>query len=285
MTQETLVIDLHLHTTASDGTLPPQEVVQEAARVGAKTIAFTDHDTMAGVWAALPLAQSLGIELIAGVELNTDARGAEVDVLAYFLYPPPQIFQAMLEARQQDRIRRAKGIVARLKNLGLDISYERVREIARGIVARPHIAQAMIEKGYVSSQQEAYQQYIGFGAPAYVERDELHPAQAISYVREAGGLPVVAHPGLIGSDEIVLELLQAGAAGLEAYYPEHTRADTERYLKLAADWGVIVTAGTDCHGPGRKKSYPIGSLNVPPPVLIDFKAGLAAAWARAEAGQ
>lgn len=282
MTQESLVIDLHLHTTASDGTLPPQEVVKEAARVGAKIIAFTDHDTLDGVWEAQPLAQRLGVELIAGVELNTDARGAEVDVLAYFLQPPPPTFQAMLEARQQDRVRRAKEIVARLNNLGLDINYERVREIAKGSVARPHIVQAMIEKNYVSSQKEAFQKYVGFGAPAYVERDELQPAQAIDYVREAGGLPVIAHPGLIGSDEIVLELLQAGCAGLEAYYPEHTPADIDRYLKIAANWGVIVTAGTDCHGPGRKKSYPIGSMRVPASVLSDFKAGLAAAWTGAQ---
>ena len=280
MTEETIIIDLHLHTTASDGTLPPQEMVKQAAGVGARNIAFTDHDTMVGLGEAQSLAQELGVELIAGVELNTDARGVEVDILAYFLNSPPQPFQAMLKNRQQDRIRRARDIVAKLNDLGLAITYDRVREIAQGIVARPHIAQAMIEKGYVSTQKEAYRQYIGFGAPAYVERDELHPAQAIDYVRNAGGLPVVAHPGLIGNDEIVRELLRAGVAGLEAYYPEHTSADIDRYLKLANEWGVIVTAGTDCHGPGRTKSYPIGSIAVPVQILANFKAGLAAAWAK-----
>lgn len=274
MTEVTIIIDLHLHTTASDGTLSPPEVVRQAAAAGAQTIAFTDHDTMAGVEAAIPLAQELGIELIAGVELNTDAQGAEVDILAYFLPPYDESFQTLLQARQKDRIRRARDIIVKLNELGLHITYERVREIAPGIVARPHIAQAMIEKNYVATQAEAYEQYIGFGAPAYVERDDLHPAQAIRYVRDAGGLPIIAHPGLIGNDDLVLALLQAGAAGLEAYYPEHTARDIEHYLKMARTQRVIVTAGSDCHGPGRKKSYPIGSIAVPPEVLFDFKACL-----------
>lgn len=284
MTKKTIIIDLHLHTTASDGTSSPREVVEQAADVGAKTIAFTDHDTMAGVGEAQSLAKELEIELITAVELNTDAGGYEVDILAYFGRPPGGAFQSMLQARQKDRIRRAKDIVTVLNKLDVDITYERVREIAQGIVARPHIAQAMIEKGYATTQKEVYQHYIGFGAPAYVTRDELHPVQAIRYIRQAGGLPIIAHPGLIGDDEVVLELLQSGAAGLEAYYPEHTSEDMERYLKIAAEQGVIVTVGSDCHGPGRKKSYPIGGIAVSPKVLSDFKASLEAAQSGREDG-
>jgi len=195
---------------------------------------------------------------VLAVELNTDASGAEVDILGYFLETPPAWFQATLAQRHEARVKRAQGIVERLTELGLPIRYERVRELAQGVVTRPHVAQAMIEQGYVASQREAYKRYIGFGAPAYVERDSLHPITAMRNVQAAGGLAIVAHPGLVQSQDVVMELVEAGVDGLEAYYPFHTEQQREHYISLAAEHDLVVSAGSDAHGPGRAKAEAIG---------------------------
>ena len=266
--------DLHLHTTASDGTWTPQEVVRQAVAFSMQAIAFTDHDTLVGFWEAEPLAAETEIELFAGVELNTDIEGFEVDILGYFAGTPGTAFLAMLDGRQQGRIVRAQEITRKLNAIGLDIDYGRVREIAHGAVCRPHIAQAMIEQGIVQNQHEAYRQYLGLGAPAHVEHDELDAVEAIRQVRSAGGVPVIAHPGLIGNDDLVVRLIQVGAEGLEAYYPEHSSEDKRRYVDMARRHDLIVTAGTDCHGPGRKKSYPMGSVAAPPELLSEFRTRL-----------
>jgi predicted metal-dependent phosphoesterase TrpH len=253
-----MIIDLHLHSTASDGTLAPAEVVARAAQAGVQVMALTDHDTMGGAEEAAPEAARHGIRYLLAVELNTDASGAEVDILGYFLETPPDWFQAMLAARHEARVQRAQAIVQRLAELELPVSYERVRELAQGVVTRPHVAQAMIEKGYVSTQREAYKRYIGFGAPAYVERDSLHPVTAMRNVQAAGGLAIVAHPGLVQEPAVVIELVEAGVDGLEAYYPFHTEQQREQYTSLAEEHGLAVSAGSDAHGPGRAKSEAIG---------------------------
>ena len=252
-----MLIDLHLHSTASDGTLAPAEVVRRAQQAGVQVMALTDHDTLGGAGEAAPEAARRGIIYLLAVELNTDAGGSEIDILGYFLQQPPAWFHDFLAARQAARIQRAQAIVARLDELGLPIRYERVRELALGIVARPHIAQTMIEQGYATSQRDAYERYIGFGAPAYVERDRLHPRTAVKYISSAGGLPVVAHPGLVGDDSGIIDLVQSGA-GLEVYYALHTPQQTATWVKIARQHGALVTAGSDAHGPGRAKSKDIG---------------------------
>lgn len=266
-----VIIDLHLHSTASDGTLSPAEVVAAARQAGVRAMALTDHDTLEGAAEAAPAAREAGIEFFPAVELNTDAAGMEIDILGYFAGQPRESFQRLLADRAEARIRRAREIVENLNRLGIDISYDRVREIAGGVVARPHIAQAMIEKGYATSQKDAYDRYIGFGAPAYAERDRLTPEQAIQAVLEGGGLPVVAHPGLVEDDAMVERLLQAGAAGLEAYYVFHTPEQVQTYREMAARYGAIVTCGTNSHGPGRSKAQPIGSMPCPAEVLDIFR--------------
>ncbi|MCB9137079.1 MAG: PHP domain-containing protein [Caldilineaceae bacterium] len=266
--------DLHLHTTASDGTLTPQEVVEQAAAASIQTIAFTDHDTLSGYQEARSIAADLGVQLLAGVELNTDLDGAEVDILGYFTESPGPEFLELLEMRQTGRIHRAEEIVRKLNDLGLTIDFDRVRAVAHGAMCRPHIAQVMIEQGYVQSQSEAYTRYIGLGAPAHVEHDELDPRDAIHFINAAGGAAVIAHPGLIGDDAIVFRLIEAGVSGLEAYYPEHSAEDTQRYLKIARDHGLLVTGGTDGHGPGRKKSSAIGSITAPAEIPDNLNAYL-----------
>jgi len=276
-----LTVDLHTHSTASDGTFSPQEIVQLAIARGAVALALTDHDTMAGISIAAPIAAQAGVWLVPAVEFNTDAAGIEMDILGYFWdLPKAHWFQCLLDTRQQERIRRAHEIIDKLNHLGFEISYEQVRGVARGIVARPHIAQVMVEKGYVQSQKEAYEKYIGFGKPAYAERDELHPIHAIQYVREAGGLAVLAHPGLLQRDDLLPDLVKAGLSGLEVYYPEHTAVQIKTYLSLAEDYQLVVTAGTDCHGPGREKAHPVASVGLPMHYLQAFRERLRIAWGK-----
>lgn len=274
-----ITVDLHTHSTVSDGMFSPQEIVRLASAKGAVAIALTDHDTMTGISIAASIAAHAGIWLVPAVELNTDAAGVEMDILGYFWQiPEDRWFQRFLNARQKERIRRAREIIRKLNHLGFEISYERVREIAQGIVARPHIAQVMIEKGYVQSQKEAYEKYIGFGRPAYAERDELHPIQAVQHVREARGLAVLAHPGLLKRDDLLLDLIKAGLGGLEVYYPEHNPMQIKTYLHLAEDYELVVTAGTDCHGPGREKAHPVASVALPARYLRVFQERLQAVW-------
>ena len=263
--------DLHIHSTASDGTYSPEEIINIAVSSNVVAVAITDHDNLNGYFEASRLAQEKGLQLFAGVELNTDAYDTEIDILGYFWKPDSQIFLDMLEKRQSGRIERAKNIVTKLNALGLEISFNRVREIAHGSICRPHIIEAMVEKNYVSDQKEAFEKYLGLGKPAFVPHDQITPEMAIQYVTEAGGLPVVAHPGLVGSDEIVESLLYAGAKGLEAYYPMHNGEEITKFINLAAKYGAIVTCGSDSHGPKRKKSFPIGSSAAPPDVLDTFK--------------
>jgi 3',5'-nucleoside bisphosphate phosphatase len=270
--------DLHMHSTASDGTYSPQEIIDIAATSKMVAIAITDHDNVNGYFEALSSAKEKGIELYAGTELNTDAYDTEIDILGYFWNPDDQVFLDMINDRLAGRIERAKKIVAKLNDIGMEISYDRVREIAHGSVCRPHIIEAMVEKGYVVDQKEAFAKYLGLGQPAFVPHDKVTPEAAIQYVTEAGGLPIVAHPGLVGSDEIVEKLLIAGAQGLEAYYPMHTEDQIDNYKKLAQKYNKIVTCGSDSHGPKRKKSFPIGSMKAPIDVLTIFKKKLEEAY-------
>ncbi len=266
-----VVFDFHMHSTASDGTYSPREIVDVAIAAGAVSIAITDHDTVDGALEASPYAKERGLELFTGVELNTDAYDAEIDILGYFWEPTDPKFLEMLKKRQEGRIVRAKKIVEKLESVGVKVSYDRVREIAHGAVCRPHVIEAMVEKGYVSNQKEAFEKYLGLGKPAHVPHDKITPEEAIEYISRAGGLPIVAHPGLVENDAVVEKLLQAGAKGLEAYYPMHSEVEIRKYIGLAEKYNVIVSCGSDSHGPKRKKSFPIGSMSAPVSVLETFR--------------
>lgn len=263
--------DLHMHSTASDGTYTPREIVELAKSADLAAIAITDHDNLNGYFEVLPFAQKNDVRLFAGVELNTDAYDTEIDILGYFWNADDQEFNDMLNARQTARIDRAKRIVKKLNDIGMEISYDRVREIAQGSICRPHVIQAMVEQNYITDQKEGFEKYLGLGKPAFVPHDLITPKMAIDYILEAGGVPVVAHPGLVGSDEVVEKLLQEGAMGLEAYYPIHSEEEIVKYIKLAQKYKAIVTCGSDAHGPSRKKSFPIGSIKAPMEVLMTFQ--------------
>lgn len=261
--------DLHVHTRASDGRLSAKEVVALAKEKGLAAIAITDHDTTAGIEEGIEAGDRLGLRVIGGIEISTEWKEEEVHVLGYLLdYRLPWL-QERLANRREGRVQRAKKIIRRLAELGIEISWDRVAELAGGAaVGRPHIAMAMIEKGYVSTIDEAFRRFLDRGAPAYVPRSPLLPEQAVDIIRDAGGAPVLAHPGLLRKKELVYELLDLPLAGLEVYYPEHDAATTAWLERLAADRGLLATGGSDFHGYPRENHAPLGACTVTYPTVL-----------------
>lgn len=261
-------IDLHLHSTASDGLLSPAAVMAEAHRRGVRVVALTDHDTMDGVAEARKAAAELGLTLIAGIELNTDSPAGEVHVLGYYVDEDDAGFQQLLASRRRGRAERTVRIVERLQRLGYDISFADVQRIAGdGALARPHVARALTEAGYVADMKEAFDRYLHRGGPAYVKRESFSPREAIDAIVAAGGVPVLAHPGRIKDDSVIEELVADGLQGLECYYPEHDAEQTERYVAFAAEHDLVVTGGTDFHGPDSHHEKRIGAVSAPADVV------------------
>jgi len=245
--------DLHVHTRASDGALTPEEVVKRAQEAGLEAGAGTDHDTTAGLEEALEAGRRLGVLVVPGIEISTEWQEEEVHLLGYWLDYRQSWLQERLAKRREGRLRRAQKIVQRLGELGLEISWQRVLDLAgRAAVGRPHIALALVEKGYATSLEEAFRRYLNRGAPGYVPRTPLSPAEAVAIVRRAGGAPVLAHPGLLKKREVLPELLQLDLAGIEVYYPGHDAATTAWLEKVAEERRLIGTGGSDFHGyPGE----------------------------------
>jgi len=260
-------IDLHVHSNASDGTLSPAAVVEAARAVGVTALALTDHDTMDGVSEAMAAAEALGLELVPGVELNTDRTWGEVHILGYFIPPDASGFYELLARRREARVRRGEKMVQRLQELGFRISFDDVLRIANGgAITRPHVARALVEAGCVASIEEAFARYLYTGGPAYVPREPFSAFDAVRAILDAGGVPVLAHPGRMSEEgkKLIPELIEHGLQGLECYYPEHTPEDTEHFLALAAKYDLVVTGGTDAHGPGSTHDRRIGSVSAPP---------------------
>ena len=259
-------VDLHIHTTASDGRLTPEEVVRTAAKQRLSVIAITDHDSLAGIEPAILAAESVpSLRVIPGLEINTDTPNDEVHILGYFIDYRSKGLNQTLERLRNSREARARKIVAKLGELGIDIAWHRVLELAGGgSVGRPHIAQAMFERGYIPTFQEAFIKYIGRQGPAYVKRERLSPQEAAKLVIKAGGLPVLAHPANIDDlEELLVELKQAGLMGLEAYYDGYHRKMIDRLVSLASKHGLITSGGSDFHGLGGDNEAPIGGIDVP----------------------
>ncbi len=267
------MIDLHSHTYASDGTCSPAELIEEARRAGIETLGITDHDTFAGYDAAVPLAREAGIELICGIELSTKLYGnRSVHVLGYFFDggPSPDFREWILDMQEARRDRNIR-LTARLRELGFDITLEEVQAKGRGMTARPHFAQVMLEKGYVATLQQAFDDYLDESAVGYVYRREPSFADGVRRIREAGGLASLAHPIRVPGDLAALlpELCAAGLNALEVYHSDHSPEQTELYLCLALQHGLKITGGSDFHGdakPGIRLGVGRGSLRVPPTV-------------------
>lgn len=260
-----MTADLHIHTTASDGLLTPAEVLAAAAAAGLSHIAITDHDTVDGLAAiaARPLPASPAV--IPGIEFSTDLPANEVHILGYGIDPTNRELLRQIRRIEQDRSDRAARMVAKLVKLGYPVSYDRVMTIAgdTSSVGRPHVAAALVEKGYFRDVEAAFAAVLSHDKPGYVPHYKLTPAETITLIKQAGGLPVLAHPGLVGDDAVVAAVLAMGVAGLEVYHPMHSPAEVAKYRELAERQGLIVTGGSDFHGmPGRFPER-LGLFSVP----------------------
>jgi len=255
-------VDLHLHSTASDGQFSPSELVAMALDRNLLAIAITDHDTTAGIDEALEAARGTGLEVIPGVEISCDVPHEEVHLLGYYLDYHHPALQGKLRAMRDARLQRAKGMLAKLAALGFPLPWEMVAELAGdGSVGRPHIAQAMVRMGCVDSTDEAFDLYIGRSGPAYVERYKLSPSDAVLLIKEAHGLPVLAHP--LRVMHFLPALVEWGLVGLEVYYNGYSAEDIQELAALARKFDLIPTGGSDFHGPGVLDTVDMGGVWVP----------------------
>jgi 3',5'-nucleoside bisphosphate phosphatase len=276
------MIDLHTHTTFSDGSVTPTQLVEQAAALGLTAVAITDHDTVDGLPEALAAGERLGIEVVPGVEINLEHERVTMDMLGYFLggCPSDELKQELAELRLYRDERNAR-IVKRLAELGLILDAADLRAAAEnGSVGRPHIGEALVRRGYVSSIAEAFELYLRRGAPAWVDRRRLSLGAAVRLLRASGGLPVLAHPGIIrtdgpGLDHLLRDAVKAGMAGLECYYPLHDETAVKAFLVLAGKYGLVATGGSDFHGsvkPNAHLGVGPGGMAFPDDLLAGLKA-------------
>ena len=275
------MIDLHTHTDESDGTLSPQELIEEAGRIGVTALAITDHDTLAGYDLAIPHANTAGIELVCGVELSIKYRGRSIHLLVYFpQHQPTGDFRQWLLALQEGRRKRNEALVRKLCSQGMPITLEEVAAHGRRLLARPHFAAVMVEKGYATSRREAFQKYLDESGSCFIPREEPEFEEAIDRIRASQGIAVLPHPGRIGVspehlESMVGELCALGLKGIEVYHSEHSPAEVDFYLYLARKFRIAATGGSDFHGaakPGIALGTGLrGNLHLPHTILQELR--------------
>jgi predicted metal-dependent phosphoesterase TrpH len=287
------MIDLHTHTDRSDGTASPAQLVHDAKAMGLEALGITDHDTLEGCDIAAPLAAEADLELVCGIELSTrpdppadGSRPPSVHLLGYFLQEPASAgFRQWIKGHQDSRRERNRKLIAKLNSLGVEITLEEVQVLGKHLTGRPHFAKVLLRRGYVKTNQEAFDRYLADNASASVERDEPELVEGVRRIREGGGMPSLAHPvRLPGRDRASLEkllhdLIGNGLQGLEVYHSEHSPEDTALYKELAAQFRLIETGGTDYHG-GNKPSIHLGTgkgnnMNTPYTLLENMRMAVA----------
>ncbi len=263
-----LKADLHLHTTASDGQLRPSELVELARKNHLNTIAITDHDTTDGLLEAQQAANDYPV-VVPGIELSAEENDVDVHMLGYYVQPDNKDFQATLTRFRHDRLDRGQGMVEKLAALGKPIRWERVLELSNGgSVGRPHVARAMVEAGHVESVNAAFDLYLHHGGPAYVSRKRMSPEEAVELIHAAGGVAVMAHPGLVPDYLGVLErLVTAGLDGVEYNHPRNPATVRENVRAVALKHNLIMTGGSDFHRMGDA----MGGYNAPPEALLALR--------------
>ena len=276
-----MYIDLHIHTTESDGTLTPSQVVRYAKEKGLKAVAITDHDTIHGNEEAIKEGVNEGVEVIPGVEISVDYSPGTMHMLGYFITSEDPILNEKLTLLQDSRADRNPRIIEKLNKLGLSLTYDEVVQVSGGgQVGRPHMAQVLMKKGYTKSIKEAFDKYLGKGAPAYLDKFRLSAVEAITMITDAGGIPVLAHPFTLyckSSDELdalVEKLVNQGLQGLEVYYSEHDERKTSSYKLLAKRYNLAITGGSDFHGKNMKGidlGTGRGKLKIPYTALENLK--------------
>ncbi len=275
------LIDLHIHSTASDGSLSPGDLMAYARRKGAAAISLTDHDTIEGLEAALAAGKEIGLEVIPGLEISAQYPGGTMHLLGYYIDPSdPSLNRELLRLQEARRERNPK-IISKLQSLGIPISFDQVQALANGQIGRPHIAQVLFQIGAVSSFEEAFQKYLAKGALAYVEKFRFSPQEAISLITQAGGIPVLAHPftlnypSLRELKKLVQKLKDNGLKGIEVLYSEHTSNQTGDYFSLVKELNLVYTGGSDFHGDIKKDLDLLtgkGDLKIPYQIVEDLKA-------------
>lgn len=272
-------VDLHTHSTASDGTLAPSAVVEAAHAAGLAAMALTDHDSVAGVREAREAGERLGVRVVAGAELSAFVDREEIHLLALHIDQFDVIADELARFRD-DRVTRAERMVAKLRQLGVDVTMDDVlREAGAGAVGRPHVARAVVAAGGAGDVREAFDRFLGDGRPANVEKPRMEARDAIALAHRAGGIAVWAHPGMAGRRDKVEPLVQAGLDGLEVLHPRHSGEDMSRLSALAEHFGLVTSGGSDWHGPADAWRT-LGMMRVPTQVL---DAQEARAWARRRA--
>ncbi len=275
------MIDLHMHSLFSDGTHTPEELIEYAGQAELTAVALTDHDTVRGISRFLSAAKNHAITAIAGVEVSASYAPGEMHVLGYMVEYKDTFFESQLEWIRSARNARNEEVLHKLHKHSMPLRWEEIRACAgEGVIGRPHFARAMVERGYVRNTKEAFSQWLARGCPAYARRRTVSPAEALEIIRDAGGLPVLAHPFTLNANRpdmrrLIGNLKDDGLKGIEVYYPKHTAEQTREYLKLASDFDLVPTGGTDFHGgltPDLKMGHGFGSLRVPDDIVDRLRA-------------
>lgn len=268
-----MFVDLHLHTSYSDGSYTPRKLIQKAEDIGYSAIAITDHDTIKGIFEAVNIANNYNLEIVPGIEFNTSYQDIDIHILGYFIDIKNNELISLLEKIKKERRDRIKKIIKKLKDLyNFDLSLEEIKEISENnIMGRSHIARILTEKGYVKKWEEVFDKYIKKGQPAYVSRNKITPFEAVDIIKKADGIPVIAHPGLIENKSIITKLINYGVRGIEAIYLEHTKSQIEYFKRLAQKNELLITGGSDCHGPYNKEGVRLGKIRLDYRYLEELK--------------
>jgi len=254
--------DLHLHTTFSDGTDTPRQLVELVHQTGISTMAITDHDNTDAIAIAEPIAKQLGVELIRGIEMSASIEDIEVHLLGFLMDISYAGLQAHLATQQQRRVQRVHQMIKQLQQVGVNISAEEVLQLAgEGTVGRPHVARTLLKHGYVSATAEAFTKYLSPGKPGFVSGSQHTPEYIIKVIREAGGVPVLAHPVYLRKDALIEQFVSQGLAGLEVYHSGHPPDLVQHYERIADRLRLLKTGGSDYHG-NAKEGAPVGSVKV-----------------------
>ena len=255
--------DLHLHTQFSDGTFTPEELVLRAQNVGLACIALTDHDTVEGCARAAAACASVRLEFISGAELTAEHDDTEVHVLGYFLDTQNQVLLDRIGKFQAVRQNRIREMCAALNKLGIPLKAESVFALANcKSPGRPHVARALVKEKLIGHLDEAFEKYLKKGRPAWVPKTKMSALESVELIHQAGGLAVMAHPGLNRTDDIIPDLVKAGLDGIECFHTKHSTVMAERYLEIAEKYNLLVTGGSDCHGFSKKQPL-IGTVKLP----------------------
>ncbi|MHA1125829.1 MAG: PHP domain-containing protein [Candidatus Heimdallarchaeota archaeon] len=260
-------VDLHVHSTASDGTYTPKQIVKYAAKKGLTAVALTDHDTIDGIKEGLRAARIAGIELVPGIEFSTEIGSESFHIVGLYINHRKKDFVKLTKEIGNSRELRSKKIIAKIndKNAGPEITFEEVNALANGVIGRPHIASILIKKGYANSIEEVFNKYLNRGTPGYVPRFKLTPKEATRILKKNGATPILAHPCYITNKfdlkEFLIEHQKEGLEGIEVYYPSHSSKQIKLYKKLAEELGLLMSGGSDCHGELNGGPY-IGNIKV-----------------------